>query len=49
MEIMKCYKTVNYKPTTDQLRCDHIVKNCKLEFDALKDQKKKDASKLWTS
>ena len=40
MEMMKHYETVNHKPTADQLRCDHVVKNFKLEFDDLKDRKK---------
>ena len=44
MEMMKHYDTVNHKPTADQLRCDPVVKNFKIEFDALKDRKKKDTS-----
>ena len=44
MEMMKHYETANHKPTADQLRCDPVIKNFKLEFDALKDRKKKDVS-----
>ena len=46
IEMMNYYETVNHKPTADQLRCDPVVKNFKLEFDALKVRKKKDASAL---
>ena len=47
--MMKCYETVNHKLTSDQLRCDPVIKIFKLEFDALKDLKKKDVPTPLTS
>ena len=45
MKTMKCYETVNHNPTADQSQCDPVVKKFKLEFDALKDRKKKNVHK----
>ena len=42
IEMMKHGETLNHKPTADQLRCDHVTKNFKLEFDTLKHRKKKE-------
>ena len=36
IQIMRCYETVNHKPTASQLRYDPVNKNFKLEFNALK-------------
>ena len=44
MQIMRCYEIVNHKPTESQLRHDPVIKNFKLEFDALKYLKKKEVS-----
>ena len=41
---MRHHETVNRKPTASQLRYDPVIKKFKLEFDALKEQKKKEVS-----
>ena len=41
---MRHHETVNRKPTASQLRYDPVIKNFKLEFDALKERKKKEVS-----
>ena len=42
MQIMRCYEIVNHKPTASQLRYDLVINNLKLEFDVLKERKKKE-------
>ena len=37
VHIMKYYEMVNLKPSSSLLRYDHIIKNFKLEFDAIKE------------
>ena len=44
MQIIKHYAIVNHKPTASQLRYDPVIKNFNLEFDSLKDRKKKEVS-----
>ena len=36
------HETVNHKPTASKPRYDPVIKNLKIEFDTLKDRKKKD-------
>lgn len=43
-QIMMHYETVSHKPAASQLRYDPVIKNFKLEFNALKEQKKKEVS-----
>ena len=38
IEMMQHYETVHHQPRTDQLRYNYVVKNIKLEFDALTDR-----------
>ena len=49
MEMMKYYETVSHKPASDQLRHNPLIRIFKLEFDVLKDRKKKDVSTPLTS
>ena len=44
IHIMKCYETVNLKPSETLLMCDLIINNFKFEFDAIKEHKKKEVS-----
>ena len=41
---MRHYETVNHKLAASQQRHDPVIKNFKLDFDALKDLKKKEVS-----
>ena len=40
MHVMKCYEMVTLKPSASLLRHYHIIKNFKLEFDAVSRRKK---------
>ena len=47
--VMKHYWIVNHKPASSQLPYDPVIKNFKLEFDSIKDRKKKEVSTLHVS
>ena len=44
MHVMKHYEIVNLKPSESLLTYDPIFKNFKIEFDAIKEHKKKEFS-----
>ena len=44
MHIMRHYEIINHKHKASQWRYNPVIKNFKLEFDTLKDRKKKEVS-----